>query len=80
MAKPRWTNNLARPIRDNVDDVTLRTRDEARTYIVQLPERRGSSAQWQTAIRALLQGADAETVTRAIEMALMYEARLDVGR
>jgi hypothetical protein len=24
MAKPRWTDKLARPIRDSVDDVTLR--------------------------------------------------------
>ena len=35
-------------------------------------------AQWQAAARLLLDGADAEAVTTAIELALIYEARLDV--
>lgn len=59
---PRWTDNLARTIRDRHDDVTLRTRNDARRYMAAL----------------LLDGADANTVTDAIELALMYEARLDV--
>ena len=45
----------------------LRTRADARA----------SRTQWQAAAKLLLGGADAEAVTKAIELALMYEARLD---
>jgi hypothetical protein len=34
--------------------------------------------QWQAAAKALLDGADAEAVTKAVELALFVEARLDV--
>ena len=71
------TDKLARPIRDTVDTVTLRTRDDARHYLAALPDQRARRAQWQAAARLLLDGADAEAVTRAIELALFYEARLD---
>jgi hypothetical protein len=73
---PSWRDKLARPVRDSVDDVTLRTRADARAYMVKLPPRRASRAQWQAAARALLEEADAERVTSALELALLYEARL----
>ena len=76
--KPRWTDKLARPVRDAVDDVTILTRADARTYLTELPEGRARSAQWQVAARLLLEGEQADSVTRAIELALMYEARLDL--
>jgi hypothetical protein len=76
--KPRWSEKLARPVRDARDDVTLRTRDDARRYMTALPNDRARRAQWQAAARLLLDGADAEPLTCAIELALMYEARLDV--
>jgi hypothetical protein len=76
--KPRWTDKLARTVRDAVDDVTMRTRSDARSYIVELPPRRAQSAQWQNTMRPLLSGADAEAVTKAVELALLYEARLDL--
>lgn len=38
------------------------------------------SVQWQAAARQLLDGDSAETVTYAVEPALLYEARLDVTR
>jgi hypothetical protein len=61
-----------------VDDVTLRTRGDGRTYMTALPEGRARRAQWQSVARLLLDGANAEAVTRALELALMYEARLDL--
>jgi len=37
---PHWTDKLARPVRDTVDDVTLRTLDDARHYMAELPDER----------------------------------------
>ena len=73
---PCWTEKLSRPVRDRVDGVELRTRDDARRYITALPEQRAKRRQWEAAAQLLLDGADAETVTRKIEIALRYEARL----
>lgn len=75
---PRWSDKLARTVRDAIDNVTLRTRDDARHYMAALPEQRERYSQWQIAARLLLDGADAEAVTEAIELALLYDARLDV--
>jgi hypothetical protein len=75
---PRWTDKLARTIRDAKDDVTLRTRNDARHYMAALPDDRARRAQWQAAAKLLLDGANAEPLTTAIELALTYEARLDV--
>jgi hypothetical protein len=80
MVKPRWPDKLARPVRDAVAHVTMRTRSDGLRYIVELPPRWAQSAQWQNAMRLLLAGADAEAVTRAIELALLYEARLDMKK
>jgi len=77
---PRWTDKLARPVRDTIDDLTIKTRSDARSYIVNLPPSRARSAQWENVMRLLLAGADAEAVTRAVELALMYEARLDLKK
>lgn len=74
---PKWTDRLARTVRDSVDDVTLRTRDDARHYIAKLPEKRANKSQWQIAAGLLLDGADAEAVTSAIELALLFDGRLD---
>jgi hypothetical protein len=76
--KPRWTDKLARTVRDTVDDLTIKTRSDARSYIIHLRPSRAQSAQWQNVMRLLFAGADAEAVTRAVELALMYEARLDL--
>jgi hypothetical protein len=62
-----------------VGDVTLRTRDDARNYMAALPDKQARWAQWQAAARLLLEGAETEAVTHALELALMYEARLDLG-
>ena len=75
---PQWSDKLARPVRDRVGDVTMRTRDDARHYMAELEERRAITTQWQIAARLLLEGAGAEVVTSAIELALFHDARLDV--
>jgi hypothetical protein len=40
---PKWTDRLARKVRDSIDDVTLETRDDARHYMAALPEQARSS-------------------------------------
>jgi hypothetical protein len=75
--QPPWTETLARPIRDRIDGVTLRTRDDARGYIEAVPTERSMTMQWHVAWSLLMAGADAEAVTCAIELALKFEARLD---
>jgi hypothetical protein len=77
--QPPWTESLTRPIRDRIDGVTLHTRDDARRYIEAIAVQRLLTMQWHVARNLLMAGADAEAVTRAIELALKFEARLDVG-
>jgi hypothetical protein len=59
-------------------NVTLRTRDDARHYMAALPDQRARTTQWQIAARRLLDGDTVEAATYAIELALLYEARLDM--
>lgn len=73
-----WSEKLTRTIRDARDGVTISTRDDARHYMAALPDSRAKWSQWQAAARLLLEKGSAEAVTGAIELALMYEARLDV--
>jgi hypothetical protein len=74
---PPWTEKLTRTLRDRVDDVTLRTRDDVRRYIESIPAQRPMSIQWHVATKLLLAGADIEAVTQAVALALRYEGRLD---
>jgi hypothetical protein len=46
--------------------------------MTELPEQRARKSQWQIAAKRLLQGDGSEAVTVAVELALFYEARLDV--
>ena len=77
MAKSAWKTKLTRTVRDT-DGNDLRSFDAARRHMTALPEREASRSQWQAAARLLLEGADAEQVTRQVELALMYAGRLDV--
>src|SRR5262245_56498284 len=77
--QPPWTETLARPVRERIDGVTLCTRDDARRYIEAIPSQRAMTMQWHVAWSLLMAGADAEAVTRAIEVALKFESRLDEG-
>ena len=45
-----------------------------------LPKRRETAAQWQRAAELLLAQADAAEVSRAVDLALFYDAKLDVSK
>ena len=59
---------------------TLCTVLDARTYMLALPKRRETAAQWQRAAELLLAQADVAEVTRAVDLALFYDAKLDVPK
>jgi len=45
-----------------------------------LAKRRETAAQWQRAAELLLAQADVAEVTRAVDLALFYDAKLDVSK
>jgi hypothetical protein len=45
-----------------------------------LPKRRETAAQWQRAAELLLDGADVADFSKAVELALFYDAKLDVSK
>ena len=65
MAKP--------PMSAKQDGQTLRTRTQARDYMLSLPPGRARYAAWQTAAKLMLDGADAEPLTTQIEWALILD-------
>jgi len=62
------------------DGGTLHTVLDARTYMLALPKRRETTAQWQRAAELLLNGADVAAFSKAVELALFYDAKLDVSK
>ena len=69
--------NLARPLR-TTDGGTLRTVLDARAYMVSLLKRRELRGQWQRACELLLTEADIGELTKAVELALFYDSKLDL--
>jgi hypothetical protein len=67
--------NLTRPI-PTKDGGTLRTVLDARTYMLGLSKDRELRSQWQRACELLLAEADVAALSRQIELALFYDARL----
>jgi len=59
---------------------TLCTVLDARTYMLALPKRRETAAQWQRAAELLLAQADVAELTRAVDLALFYDAKVDVSK
>jgi hypothetical protein len=75
--KPRWSAPLSRPITVK-DGPTLRTLGDARAFMLHQPEGIQLRQSWQRAAGLLLaaaDGADVESVTKQIELALLLEAR-----
>ena len=72
------SQKLTRPLVTK-DGGTLYTVLDARTYMLALPKRRETAAQWQRAAELLLAQADVAEVTRAVDLALFYDAKLDVA-
>jgi hypothetical protein len=62
------------------DGGTLRTVLDARTYMLALPKRRETTAQWQRAAESLLAQADVAELTRAVDLALFYDAEVSTCR
>ena len=62
------------------DGGTLRTVLDARAYMLALPKHRETSAQWQRAAELLLDQAKVAEFSRAVELALFYDAKLDVSK
>jgi hypothetical protein len=60
------------------DGGTLRTVLDARAYMVQLSRDRERSAQWQRAAKLLLAQADVAEISKQVELALFFDAKLDV--
>ena len=60
------------------DGGTLRTVLDARAYMLRLSKDRGRSARWQRAAQLLLAKADVGAVSRQLELALLYDGKLDV--
>jgi hypothetical protein len=73
------SKKLARPL-PTKDGGTLRTVLDARTYMLALSKDRERRAQWQRAAELLLAEADVADLSRQIELALFYDAKLDVTK
>jgi hypothetical protein len=71
------SQKLDRPLRAK-DGGTLRTVLDTRTYMLALSEDRQRRAQWQRAAELLLAEADVADLSRQIELALFYDAKLDL--
>jgi hypothetical protein len=61
------------------DDGVLRTVKDARTYMLALSKDREQRAQWQCAAELLLAEANVTALSKQVELALFYDAKLDVA-
>ncbi len=68
---------LSRPI-PTIDRGALRTVADARAYMLELSPQRERRPQWQAACALLLTQADVAALTDQIELALFYDAKLDL--
>jgi len=73
------SQKLTRPLVTK-DGGTLRTILDARSYMLALPKGRERRTQWQRAAELLLDGVDVAAFSRAVELALFYDAKLDVTK
>ena len=76
MIPTSWTDELLRPIRDRRTGATLRTRDDARLYLLALPPERSHHPSWQHVAKVLLNDADPEQIATQIEYALLLDGAL----
>jgi len=78
MLRPAYlSQKLDRPL-PTKDGGTLRTVAEARAYMLGLSKSRELRSQWQRAAELLLGEADVAALSRALELALFDDAKLDV--
>lgn len=72
---PYLSKKLTRPL-PTKDGGVLRTVKDARTYMLGLSKDRELRQQWQHACELLLAEADIAALSRQIELALFYDAKL----
>ena len=77
MSQAYLSRKLTRPLVTK-DGGTLRTVLDARTYMLGLSKDRERSARWQRAAQLLLAKADVGAISRQLELALIYDGKLDV--
>ena len=58
----------------------MRTVLDARAYMLRLSKDRDRSARWQRAAQLLLAKAHVGAVSRQLELALLYDGKLDVAK
>src|SRR6516165_11647881 len=71
------SRKLTRPL-PTKDGGTLRTVLDVRAYMLRLSKDRERSARWQRLAQLLLAKADVDAVSRQLELALLYDGKLDV--
>jgi hypothetical protein len=62
------------------DGGTLRTVLDARAYMLRYSRERERSAQWQRAAQLVLAKADVGAFSRQLELALLYDGKLDLSK
>ncbi len=70
---------LDRPL-PTKDGGSLRTIRDACDYMTGMGKKRELRQQWERAAKLILAQADVVTVSRALELALFYDAKLDVSK
>jgi hypothetical protein len=60
------------------DGGTLRTIREAVDYMTGMGKKRELRSQWQRVAKLILAKTDVQTVSKALELALFYDAKLDI--
>jgi hypothetical protein len=77
MLRPAYlSKKLTRPLATK-DGGTLRTVADARAYMLRLSKARELNVRWQRAAELLLAEADVGALTKQIELALFFEAKLN---
>jgi len=73
------SQKLTRPL-PTKDGGTLRTVLDARTYMLRPSKARERDTRWQRAAELLLGEADVAALSKQVELALFYDAKLDVSK
>jgi hypothetical protein len=80
MLRPAYlSQKLDQPL-PTKDGGTLRTIREACDYMTGMAKQRELCSHWQRVCKLILAKTDVQTVSRALELALSYDAKLDVSK
>jgi hypothetical protein len=80
LLRPEYlSQNLDRPL-PTKDGGTLRTIGEACDYMTSMGKKRELQPRWQRVCKLILAKEDVLTVSRALELALFMDAKLDVSK